>query len=148
MTNSRKLEGSWWANSGAYIVCSFARASDGSPVEHDGQVWFYDPRKQRLRLETIFGVNPDPAVDGVNYDGPDNITVCPYGGVVLAEDGEGVQHLVGVTDQHQTYPIARNEDAQQNEFAGPNFSPDGRFLFVNVQGPSRVFAITGPWRRP
>lgn len=148
VTRSRKLEGAWWADGGAYFVASFARLSDGSVNEHDGQVWFYDPAKQTVTLVTIFGVNPDPEVDADNYDGPDNITVSPYGGVILAEDGNGVQHLVGVTDQGKAYTLARN-DQNDSEFTGPVFSPDGRTLFACIQsGPGRVFAITGPWGRP
>ena len=93
----RKLEGQWWADGGAYFVSSFARTPDGSVNEHDGQVWFYDPKSRTIRLKTIFGVNPDPATGDVNFDGPDNITVSPHGGLILAEDGEGRSHLVGVT---------------------------------------------------
>jgi uncharacterized protein len=148
VTRSRKLEGQWWADGGAYFVASFARLSDGSVNEHDGQVWFYDPAKETVTLTTIFGVNPDPDVDADNYDGPDNITVSPYGGVILAEDGEGVQHLVGVTEQGKSYTLARN-DENDSEFTGPVFSPDGSTLFACVQSaPGRVFAITGPWGRP
>ena len=44
VTRSRKLEGPWWGDGGAYFVASFARDGDGSVNEHDGQVWFYDPR--------------------------------------------------------------------------------------------------------
>jgi secreted PhoX family phosphatase len=146
VTRSRKLEGQWWADGGAYFVASFARNSDGSVNEHDGQVWFYDPATETVTLKTIFGVNPDPDVDTDNYDGPDNITVSPYGGVVLAEDGEGIQHLVGVTPEGKTYPIARN-DLNGNEFAGAAFSTDGRILFANIQSPGHVLAITGPWGR-
>ena len=105
VTRSRKLEGAWWGDGGAYFVASFARNSDGSVNEHDGQVWFYDPHTEKVTLTTIFGVNPDPDVDTDNYDGPDNITVSPYGGILLAEDGEGIQHLVGVTDQGKSYPL-------------------------------------------
>ncbi len=147
VTRSRKLEGQWWADGGAYFVASFARNSDGSVNEHDGQVWFYDPATETVTLRTIFGVNPDPDVDTDNYDGPDNITVSPYGGVILAEDGEGLSHLVGVTDQGKSYPLARNE-MNQSEFCGPAFSADGRVLFVNIQSPGHVLAITGPWGRP
>ncbi|MEV6150042.1 alkaline phosphatase PhoX [Nonomuraea sp. NPDC052129] len=146
VTRSRKLEGAWWADGGAYFVASYARHTDGSVNEHDGQVWFYDPRHQTVTLKTIFGVNPDPTQD-TNYDGPDNITVSPYGGVILAEDGEGIQHLVGVTAQGKAYPMARNE-LNDSEFTGPNFSADGRILFANIQSPGHVLAITGPWRRP
>ncbi|MET8156649.1 alkaline phosphatase PhoX [Sphaerisporangium sp. NPDC005289] len=146
ITRSRKLEGAWFADGGAYFVASYARHDDGSVNEHDGQVWFYDPESETITLKTIFGVNPDPEAD-TDYDGPDNITVSPYGGVILAEDGEGVSHLVGVTKQGTPYPMARNE-LNDSEFTGPTFSQDGRILFANIQTPGYVFAITGPWRRP
>ncbi|ROR89907.1 alkaline phosphatase PhoX [Nocardioides aurantiacus] len=147
VTRSRKLEGAWWGDGGAYFVASFARRSDGSANEHDGQVWFYDPRSRTVTLRTIFSVNPDPEVDAENYDGPDNMTLSPHGGLILAEDGNGVQHLVGVTDQGKTFPMARN-DLNGSEFAGPAFSPDGTVLFANIQSPGYVLAITGPWGRP
>ncbi|HEX5510345.1 MAG TPA: alkaline phosphatase PhoX [Actinomycetales bacterium] len=147
VTRSRKLEGAWWGDGGAYFVASYARLSDGSRNEHDGQVWFYDPASETVTLKTIFGVNPDPDVDADNYDGPDNITVSPYGGVILAEDGDGVQHLVGVTEEGKSYTLARN-DQGGSEFTGPVFSPDGKTLYASIQsGPGRVFAITGPWGR-
>ena len=148
VTASRKLEGAWWGDGGCYFVASFAREDDGSRNAHDGQVWFFDPARQTVTLTTIFGVNPDPKVDSDSYDGPDNVCVSPYGGVILAEDGEGVQHLVGVTAQGKSYPLARNELASSNEFTGPNFSADNRILFANIQSPGHVFAITGPWGRP
>ncbi|MBY8872709.1 PhoX family protein [Micromonospora sp. PLK6-60] len=146
VTNSRKLEGAWWGDGGAYFVASYARRADGSANEHDGQVWFYDPRTESVTLKTIFGVNPDPDAEG-GYDGPDNITVSPYGGVILAEDGEGLSHLVGITEQGKAYPLARNE-LNDSEFTGPTFSADGKILFANIQSPGYVFAITGPWGRP
>ena len=37
-------------------------------------------------------------------------------------------------------------DFTSSEFAGATFSPDGRWLFVNVQTPGITFAITGPWQ--
>jgi len=92
-------------------------------------------------------VNPDPNVDSDSYDGPDNMTLSPYGGIILAEDGNGIQHLVGVTDQGKSYPLARN-DLNTSEFAGAAFSGDGNILFVGIQSPGHVFAITGPWSRP
>jgi secreted PhoX family phosphatase len=143
VTRSRKLEGAWWGDGGAYFVASFARASDGSVHEHDGQVWWYDPRTRSVTLTTIFGVTADQDAD---YDGPDNITVSPYGGVILAEDGEGVNHLIGVTTDGEPYPIARSQLSGQ-EFCGPTFSRDGRILFANLQAAGYVLAITGPWGR-
>ncbi|KOG30864.1 alkaline phosphatase PhoX [Streptomyces resistomycificus] len=151
ITRARKLEGMWWADGGAYVVSSYARAE--SPVQHDGQVWFYDPKRRTLTLKVLLGVNPDPSVDGA-LDGPDNITVSPYGGLVIAEDGEGVQHLFGATDRGRTYPIARNElnigteeEPEYSEFTGVTFSPDGKTLFANIQTPGIMLAITGPWKR-
>ncbi|MEU3227669.1 alkaline phosphatase PhoX [Streptomyces sp. NPDC006976] len=151
ITRARKLEGMWWGDGGAYIVSSFAR--DESPVQHDGQVWFYDPKRRTLTLKVLLGVNADPSEDGA-FDGPDNITVSPYGGLVIAEDGEGIQHLFGATESGRTYPIARNElnlgteaEPEYSEFTGVTFSPDGKTLYANIQTPGIMVAITGPWKR-
>ncbi|MFF3455957.1 alkaline phosphatase PhoX [Streptomyces sp. NPDC002730] len=151
ITRARKLEGMWWGDGGVYIVSSYAR--EESPVQHDGQVWFYDPKRRTLTLKVLLGVNSDPSKDGA-FDGPDNITVSPYGGLVIAEDGEGVQHLFGATERGRTYPIARNElnigtaaEPEYSEFTGVVFSPDGRTLYANIQTPGIMLAITGPWKR-
>ncbi|MBC8093207.1 MAG: DUF839 domain-containing protein, partial [Pseudonocardia sp.] len=146
ITRGRKLEGQWWGRAegtpGAFVVTSYARAED-SPVEHDGQVWFYDPAAATFTLKVLFGLNPAPDVDGAS-DGPDNITVSPWGGLILAEDGEGVQHLIGVTEGGESFPMARN-DVSTVEFTGPVYSEDNTVLFANVQDPGTMFAITGPW---
>ena len=116
VTRSRKFEGAWWGRNTAYIACSYARGnSDGSVGQHDGQVWRLDPRRETLTLEVHFGLNPDPSSD--LPDGPDNITVSPWGGLFLAEDGEGVQHLQAVTRFGETVPFARNA-RDDGEFAG------------------------------
>ena len=146
ITRSRKLEGMWWADDGAYFVASFARTSDGSAAQHDGQIWFIDPRRQTIELKLHFAYTPDD--QDSDPDGPDNITVSAFGGVIIAEDGDGVQHLVGATERGETFFFARNDDAVENsEFAGPNFSSDKRILFANIQFPGYVFAIQGPFRR-
>lgn len=143
VTRSRKLEGAYWGDDGAYFIASFARFTDGSVIEHDGQVWFYDPRKETVTLRTIFRVNPDPEQD-THYDGPDNIVVCHDGGLIVAEDGEGINHLLGVTPDGEVYAMARN-DLNGAEFTGPTFSEDGKILFANIHEPGHVFAIRGPW---
>jgi len=147
ITRARKLEGQWWGDDGAYFVSSYARIIHGSANSHDGQVWFYDPATQSITLKTIFGVNPHPNAESGHFDGPDNITVAPQGGLILAEDGDGVSHLVGVTSQGRSYPLARNE-VNDSEFCGPAFSKDGKWLFANIQSPGFTLAITGPWTRP
>ncbi len=145
ITRARKLEGAWWGGDGlAYFVSSYARTSDGSPAQHDGQVWAYDPLHQTVTLKVRFAVNPDTASD--NPDGADNICYSPYGGLMLAEDGEGVNHLLGVTPTGGAYVFARNA-MNDSEFTGVVFSPNGKTLFANIQDPGITFAITGPWTR-
>ena len=148
VTRSRKLEGMWWGDGGVYFVSSYAKPEDdGSPGEHAGQVWFLNPRAETVTL--VLRYAPRRSVD-MRVDGPDNITVSPYGGVVIAEDGEGRQHLLGATPRGETFFLARNEavaDDEYSEFTGPNFSPDRKTLFANVQTPGTTYAITGPWRR-
>jgi secreted PhoX family phosphatase len=65
--------------------------------------------------------------------------------VILAEDGDGKNHLIGVTPDGSTYFLARNDHPESSEFTGPSFSPDRKTLFVNIQEPGYVLAITGPF---
>jgi secreted PhoX family phosphatase len=118
--------------------------SDGSVAEHDGQVWVLDPHRQTLTLEVFLPVNPDPTSD--QPDGPDNITVSPYGGLFLAEDGSGVQHLLSIDKNGNATVFARNR-ISASEFTGVNFSPDGDTLFANIQDQGLCFAITGPFNK-
>ncbi|MFD0683178.1 alkaline phosphatase PhoX [Actinomadura fibrosa] len=141
ITRSQKLEGAWWAHGKAYFVCSYSKKADGAAADHAGQVWTYDPHSGKVELQLVFK-------PGGVFDGPDNITVSPYGGgVILAEDGDGEQHLIGTTKKNKPFAIARNA-LNGSEFTGVTFSPDGRILFANRQeGPGVTFAITGPWHR-
>jgi uncharacterized protein len=147
VTRARKLEGLWWGDDAAYVVCSYARHDDGSVGEHDGQVWRLEPVAGTMQLIVQFGVNADPESD--TFDGPDNITVSPWGGLLLCSDGEGMQHLYTVNAAGEPSIFARNArdaDAEErSEFTGATFSADGETLFVNLQSPGVTFAITGPW---
>ena len=145
ITRSRKLEGMWWGDGGAYFVASFARTSDGSAAQHDGQVWFLDPDADTIELKLHFAYTPGD--QDSDPDGPDNITVSAHGGLIIAEDGEGASHLVGSTDAGEVFFLARNE-LNDSEFAGPCFSNDKKTLFANIQSPGHVLAIQGPWRKP
>ena len=91
---------------------------------------------------------------------PDNITVSPRGGLVLCEDGSGEEFVHGLTVDGEIFQFAKNNvvipQAQArngifgsfsgSEFAGACYSPDGDWLFVNVQSPGITFAISGPWQ--
>jgi secreted PhoX family phosphatase len=144
VTRSKKFEGLWWGDGRAHIVCSYAHgAADWSEGSHDGQVWSYDPRTSTLELEVRFA----PATDAdAQPDGPDNITVSPFGGYFLAEDGAGTQHLLAVDDGGATSFFARNARSG-SEFTGVVFSPDEKTLFANIQDDGLTFAITGPFAR-
>ncbi|MEK6467471.1 MULTISPECIES: alkaline phosphatase PhoX [Pseudonocardia] len=139
ITRAKKLEGAWWADHdgapGAYLVSSFSDS-------HRGQIWHYDPTASTLTLTTVFAVE----ADGETVEAPDNIVAAPFGGLIVSTDGDGDNHLAGVTDDGTAYPIARSQ--MGSEFTGPTFSPDGTVLFAGIQQPGVLFAITGPWQAP
>lgn len=149
ITHAQKLEGCYWGGDGVHFVSSYARGREGAGADHHGQVWFYDPRRRRLRLDVLFGPATDVQLPG---DSPDNICLAPDGGLMVCEDGGGAQYVFGVTVGGEVYPVARNADAigtpeapEWGEFAGVTFSPDGRTMYVNAYTPGTTFAVTGPW---
>jgi secreted PhoX family phosphatase len=137
-------EGAWAGLDKIFFV-----ATSGGDAE-EGQVWEYDPQPSTLRL-----VFESPGADVLNM--PDNVCVSPRGGLVLCEDGSGEQFVRGLTVDGRIFAFALNTvvlDGQRNglsgdyrrsEFAGACYSPDGRWMFVNVQNPGITAAITGPW---
>ena len=145
VTRSHKFEGIWWEDGQAWINCSFAKsAADVGAVgtPHEGQVWTYDPRKERITLHIRF----EP---GGLFDGPDNITVSPNGGAFLCEDGDGDQYVIYLDEKNRAFAFAQNRisfGGGFQEFTGATFSRDGRILFVNTQQPGITYAIKGPWR--
>ncbi|MFI5896357.1 alkaline phosphatase PhoX [Actinoplanes sp. NPDC051513] len=163
VTRGKKFEGVWSNGRGAYIVNSFAFGANDLPAgatRHDGMVWFYDYGDQTITLVTYFPHNPSAETEGefpkyadLTFDGPDNVTVTPWGSLVLAEDGVRASHVLSSVPGGPTYAIARNQITNgtsngvptYSEFTGPTFSPDGKVLFVNIQVPGITLAITGPW---
>lgn len=150
ITHAQKLEGCYWGGSSVYFVSSFAKRAEGSAADHFGQVWRYDPDRRRLTLVVRFGSRTDVQLPG---ESPDNITLAPGGGLMVCEDGDGAQHVFGVTRQGQVYPMARGrqnigtpDKPEWGEFAGVTFAPDGRTMYVNCYTPGTTFAVTGPWR--
>ena len=127
-----------------YFCCTM-----GGP-QRLGQVWRYRPSPR----EGTAGERDRPPTlelfieteDAARLKNCDNVTVTPWGGLILCEDGPDgqPQYLRGVTPQGQLYALAANS---YSEFAGATFSPDGGTLFVNAQNPGITFAIQGPWRQ-
>ncbi|MDX2599763.1 PhoX family protein [Streptomyces caniscabiei] len=151
ITHAQKLEGCYWGGRCVYFVSSFARSSDGSAADHYGQIWRYDPDHRTLTLVIAFGPDTDLQLPG---ESPDNICLAPSGGLMVCEDGNGAQHVYGVTRRGEVYAMARNaqnigtaDEPEWGEFAGVTFSPDGETMYVNCYTPGTTFAVTGPWRR-
>ena len=76
----------------------------------------------------------------------DNLTIAPWGDVIICEDGSGMDRIIGIKQDGSSYIIAENI-FNKSEFAGANFSPDGKILFVNIFSPTKTLAITGPWEK-
>ncbi|MEU6816076.1 alkaline phosphatase PhoX [Streptomyces sp. NPDC046860] len=151
ITHAQKLEGCYWGGSCVYFVSSFAHSAEGSAADHFGQIWRYDPGRRRLTLVIVFGPDTDVRLPG---ESPDNICLAPSGGLMVCEDGNGAQHVFGVTRGGEVYAMARGrqntgtpEKPEWGEFAGVTFSPDGSTMYVNCYTPGTTFAVTGPWRR-
>ena len=133
-----------WATPGA---CYFACSSGGA--EKKGQIWCYRPSVREGtsgeaaepgQLELFVETNASELLEAA-----DNITVTPWGHLLLCEDREGeVIRLVGVTPAGKLYTFAHNH--VRAEFAGAPFSPDAATLFVNLQEAGLTLAITGPWQ--
>lgn len=115
-----------------------------------GQIMRYEPsRYEGTPRESgepghldLFVESTDPAV----MDYADNITVTPWGHLIVCEDRTGtkINHLRGVTPDGRVYALARLNAG--TELAGACFSPDGGTLFVNIYAPGQTLAIRGPWR--
>jgi secreted PhoX family phosphatase len=150
-----RLEGIWYdRQSGGFY---FNSTSGGDAAL--GQVWHYDPRRDRL---TLFFESPGGSV----LDSPDNLLVTPRGGLLLCEDDASgadndthplapgvtnVNRLIGLNGKGEAFEFAVNS-LNDSEFAGATFSHDGDVLFVNLfgngePGSGMTCAITGPWRR-
>ncbi len=123
--------------------------SEGGWGNGQGQVWAYDPRRQKLHM--LF---ESPSKEVLDF--PDNITTSKRGTLVLCEDSKGQNFLRGLTRRGRLFDIAENrmdtkpepDKFETDEFAGSTFSHSGRTLFVNIQASKGLtFAIWGPWGR-
>ena len=136
-------EGIWYGNGEFYFACT----SGGSAKI--GQIWRYRPSEhegtpEESKSPGVLDLFIEPN-DGRLIENADNLTVAPWGDLVVCEDRSGqVVRLAGVTPSGNVYPFAFSH--LRTEFAGVTFSPDGSTLFVNSQGVGITFAITGPWQ--
>ena len=137
-------EGMWYGNSAVYFACT----NGGSAQK--GQIWKYTPSpsegtsRENARPGTLeLFVEPN---NGKIIDNADNLTVSPWGDLVVCEDSDGDNFLLGITPDGNVYKMGRNA-VSESELAGATFSPDGTTLFMNIQEDGLTLAITGPWNR-
>ncbi|MEM8735266.1 MAG: alkaline phosphatase PhoX [Planctomycetota bacterium] len=145
-----RLEGCWAGNGLIYFD-----ATSGGEAKA-GQIFQYNPKTEKLSL--LF---ESPAKPVLNM--PDNLCVSPAGGILLCEDNdyganEFPQRMFALSQEGKLALFAENNvqlpnkvrgfqgDFRTKEWAGACFSPDGKWLFVNIQTPGMTFAITGPWQ--
>lgn len=140
----RRLEGIWHGGGKMY----FTSTSGGKAKL--GQVYELDLAKQELTL--VYESANREALQA-----PDNLCVSPKGGLVICEDGSKPNSIRGLSPSGALFTLARNVavldgsrnglsgDASESEFAGATFSPDGKWLFFNIQRPGVTIAMTGPW---
>jgi hypothetical protein len=137
-----RAEGMWYGRDAVYFACT------NGGRQKQGQVWRYmpspvegsrDEQNNPGRLELFIEPNDSALVENC-----DNVTVTPWGDLILCENGPGEEFLVGVTPEGKFYRFARNA-MDYSDLAGATFAPDGTTLFVNLQGSGVTLAITGPW---
>jgi len=139
--------------SGEGMICGnneiFFTASSGGKAGN-GQIYRYIPSKyegqsrekdEPGRIELFI---ESKSIDTFRFC--DNITVAPWGDIIICEDKEDAR-IIGITTKGKSYIIAQNIGYRESEFAGPVFSPSGKTLFVNIQTPGLTLAITGPWKK-
>lgn len=125
----------------------FMTATIGGPLRY-GQVFNYrpggaegTPQEDRHpgRLQLLTESTGDSLLRHA-----DNLTMSPWGDLVVCEDTVSHCGLVGLRTDGTQYPIADNAYTGA-ELAGVCFSPDQSTLFVNLQQRGLTLAITGPW---
>ena len=135
-------EGMWYGKKEIYFACT-----NGGHIS-SGQVFRYVPGKHEGKAKEKSGGKLELFAESQDKEilkSCDNLTVAPWGDVVLCEDASH-PFIVGITPKGEYYKLGENV-GYPSEFAGGVFSPSGDTYFVNIQGAGLTVAITGPWKR-
>ena len=104
-----------------------------------GRIYRYTPATNTLELFY-------ESSDRNDLKSPDNVVITPWGDIWIAEDGSGVNRIIGITPEGNPYVFLENA-MNGSEVAGPTFSVDGNTFFLNIQSPGITLAIWGPFAR-
>ena len=137
-------EGIWMGNGELFFACT-----NGGP-QNFGQVFRYklspkeglEGEKEEPALLELYAESEDKTVLHMC----DNLSIAPWGDVLLCEDNGELNHIRGIDKEGNIYTLACNRSSK-SELTGLVFSPSGKTLFVNVQENGDTVAITGPWER-
>lgn len=134
-------EGMWFGENEFYFACT------NGGKNKTGQVFRYKPGAHEGtdqehtspgQLELFLEPNDSKILKYC-----DNLTVAPWGDVILCED-DAHPFVVGVTPKGEYYKLAENI-GHESEFTGGVFSPSGKTYFVNIQHAGLTIAIQGDW---
>ncbi len=132
-------EGMWFGNKELFFACTNGGAAKL------GQVFKYIPSPYEGTSQEntapgklmLFAESGDEGT----FNHCDNLTIAPWGDVILCEDNGDKNFIRGINPQGQIYNFGCNL-ASESEFAGLCFSPSGKTLFVNIQEHGETIAIT------
>ena len=123
------------ANTEAIYIC----CTSGGPIKK-GQIWKIKPTlSKKLSVELWYEVQDDSSLNM-----PDNITIAPWGDLIVCEDNPDINRLWGINGKGKPYLIAQNSYSN-SEFAGVCFSPIDNTMFVNIQSNGLTLLIDGKW---
>ena len=135
-----KIEGCWPDAAGLWFTLSYVNATEAARNGNDedwGMVMYYSIADETQTLKEYYA-----AGNAEEFHGPDNITVSPWGSVVIAEDGMNPCSLIAYSERRGSLEFARDL-ADRGEWAGPCFNRSGSLLFASVQSDC-TYAISGP----
>lgn len=116
-------EGVWYQNDRVFFA-----------TKGDNRLWMLNTSNQTI--EVVYDLATAKAPNN-QLSGVDNITMTPFGEVLVAEDGGDMQVVVVYPDGAQV-PLLQIVGQDQSEIAGIAFSPDGRRMYFtsNRSAPS------------
>ena len=114
-------EGIWYGNEEVYFACT------NGGIGRKGQIFRYIPspfeatekeEAQPGRLQLYLEPNNTKLLNRC-----DNVTVAPWGDLIICEDEALVKHLRGVTRRGEIYTLGRNRYTSDMEICGACFGP-------------------------